>query len=93
MQFVKNHIVFLIVLLFSHSIKADLRRCADFDFKININEFPYRNELEQTLSSFNETNFDQIEKLFQLLQRIETDEMSNMSYISSTKLVQYVVSL
>lgn len=85
--------MFLFVLLLLHSIKADLRQCADFDPEKDVHGFSYQNQLQQLLDTFNGTKFEETEELFQLLQRIETDETNSINYISSSKLLNYVVSL
>lgn len=93
MQLAQINIAFLLVFLLVHGIKADLRKCADFEPEIEVNKFAYQNELEQVLYSFNGTNPEQSAELFQLMQRIEADEISTENFISSAKLLRYVVSL
>lgn len=93
MQFIQVNTVFLLILLLLQNTKADLRHCADFDPDIDVEKFSYQNELEQLLGNFNGTHFEQTGELFQLLQRIESNEIDNTNYISSSKLVNYVVSL
>lgn len=93
MQFIQVNTVLSLVLLLLHSIKADLRHCADFDPEEYDDESPYQNELEQLLGSLNETNSEKTEEIFQLLQRIGTDEINRINYMSSSKLGKYVVSL
>lgn len=93
MQFIRSHTVFLLVLLLLRSVKADLRKCADFDPAIDADEFPNQNELEQIQVFFNNTNFDQTEQIFHLLHLIEANEINKINHMSSLKLVQNVVSL
>lgn len=92
MQLTRINIVILLVFLILHSLKADLRRCADFNPELNFDEFPYQNEFEQFFNFFNESNPENTADLYQLLQRIESDEINTENYISSAKLLRYVVS-
>lgn len=93
MQLAQINIAFLLVFLFVHSTKADLRKCADFEPEIDVNKFAYESELEQVFDSFNGTNPEETAELFQLMQRIEEDETNSENFISSAKLLRYVVSL
>lgn len=90
MQFTRRTSVFLIVFLFLRSIKADLRRCADFDPEIDVD--PNQNEIDHFFESFNETNIDQTQKMFQLLNRIEMDEINRINFVSSSEAIRKVVS-
>lgn len=92
MQLKQINLVLLFVFLVLHSAKADLRQCADFDPEIDVDKFSYQNELEQFFVNFNETNSEPTVELLQLLQRIETDEHNSENFISSAKLLRYVVS-
>lgn len=93
MKFIQNHTVFLLVLFFLHNIKADLRKCAEFDPPKNLDDFPHQNELERLVNSFNDSGIVQTEQIVELLRSIETDEINKISFLSSSKLVQHVVSL
>lgn len=93
MQLTQINIAFSLVFLLVHSIKADLRRCADFEPEIDVNGFASQNELEQMFDSFNGTNTEQVVELIQLMQNIEADETNGENFISSAKLLRNVVSL
>lgn len=78
--------------LFVYSTKAELRTCAGFGPEKDTNEFVYQNELEESFGSINETNSEQTAELFQLIQQIrEQDDTSSENFISSAKLLRYVV--